>query len=247
MDPLICKIPFILSVLYGMHATMTPPKIPSPSSEERLKPGGMEKLAPWVPPLAKVGHWTMRAFFWVSAFCEILLILSGTSGASSLWVFRRFSPWLVLNSRSINPSYISFTPSFLIGWILNLAGSQIRIRCYRILGARFTFDLSIRQKHELVQDGPYSYVRHPSYTGAVLALVGAGVTHLTEGSWLVEYTNFAGSTRVRAWVWVVACSIAASALIPRMAKEDRMLRSHFGVEWDKWAARVPSRLVPGLY
>jgi protein-S-isoprenylcysteine O-methyltransferase Ste14 len=35
--------------------------------------------------------------------------------------------------------------------------------------------MSLRQGHELVTSGPYTYVRHPIYTGIMLAMIGSAL------------------------------------------------------------------------
>ena len=71
------------------------------------------------------------------------------------------------NADSIRPTYLFFLGAFMI-----ILGGYIRFICFRALGRLFTFEMSIRDEHELITDGPYSIVRHPSYTGAVLTLMG---------------------------------------------------------------------------
>lgn len=50
-----------------------------------------------------------------------------------------------------------------------------------VLGKYFTFDVAIQSGQALVEVGPYRYVRHPSYSGALLTLLGFG---LALGSWV---------------------------------------------------------------
>ena len=59
-------------------------------------------------------------------------------------------------------------------------GGYIRWACYRALGRLFTFEMSIRDNHELVTDGPYGWVRHPAYTGILLIVAGVILWHATE-------------------------------------------------------------------
>lgn len=160
----------------------------------------------------------------------------------------QFIPRLILSGLdpSSSASKIGITSPFLAGWLLNLFGSLLRVRCYRILHKLFTFELSIQKNHALITSGPYSVVRHPSYAGAIIAGVGFVLCHLSPGSWVIECSGLT-SPRGILGIWVTGLSIAFSALIPRMRKEDGMLRSKFGKEWEEWANRVRYRLVPGIY
>jgi protein-S-isoprenylcysteine O-methyltransferase Ste14 len=44
------------------------------------------------------------------------------------------------------------------------------------LGRNWGMPMSLRQGHELVTSGPYAYVRHPIYTGLILAMIGSALT-----------------------------------------------------------------------
>ncbi|KAJ7854878.1 hypothetical protein B0H14DRAFT_2345710, partial [Mycena olivaceomarginata] len=55
---------------------------------------------------------------------------------------------------------------------LVVIGSVIRLQCHHALGRHFTFEAVIRKDHELGKNGPYNYIRHSSYTGALLAYIG---------------------------------------------------------------------------
>lgn len=62
-----------------------------------------------------------------------------------------------------------------------LLGIALRWYSAAILGKYFTFDVAIQSGQTLVEAGPYRYVRHPSYTGALLTLFGFG---LALGNWV---------------------------------------------------------------
>jgi protein-S-isoprenylcysteine O-methyltransferase len=49
-----------------------------------------------------------------------------------------------------------------------------------VLGKYFTFDGAIQGGQILIEAGPYRYIRHPSYSGALLSLLGCG---LALGNW----------------------------------------------------------------
>jgi len=43
------------------------------------------------------------------------------------------------------------------------------------IGRNWSGRVTIKQQHELIQDGPYSLVRHPIYSGFLLALLGTAM------------------------------------------------------------------------
>ena len=63
----------------------------------------------------------------------------------------------------------------LIGLGLIIFGFGFRYYSIRVLGKFFSAEVKIRDDHELVQMGPYKYLRHPSYLGAWLGILGVGM------------------------------------------------------------------------
>jgi protein-S-isoprenylcysteine O-methyltransferase Ste14 len=56
-----------------------------------------------------------------------------------------------------------------------IAGAGLRIWSILTLGRLFTFVVTIQSDHQLVERGPYRTLRHPSYTGGLIALAGTGI------------------------------------------------------------------------
>jgi protein-S-isoprenylcysteine O-methyltransferase Ste14 len=72
------------------------------------------------------------------------------------------------------------TSLFFVGISLMLLGAALRWYSVSVLGKYFTFDVAIHSGHILVEGGPYRYIRHPSYSGALVSLLGFG---LSLGNW----------------------------------------------------------------
>src|SRR4051812_33944575 len=68
----------------------------------------------------------------------------------------------------------------LLGLVLFVLGIALRWWAIVTLGRFFTVDVQIAKDHELVERGPFKWVRHPSYTGVLLAFLGFG---LSIGNW----------------------------------------------------------------
>jgi protein-S-isoprenylcysteine O-methyltransferase Ste14 len=83
------------------------------------------------------------------------------------------------------------------------------------------------RKHQVISTGPYAYVRHPMYAGAVLLIVG---TPLLLGSWY-------------GLIWAAAM---IAILGVRAVKEENTLKAELE-GYDAYAARVRYRLVPGVW
>lgn len=162
---------------------------------------------------------------------------------------------------------IGLSPLFLLGTLMTSTGGYIRWSCYKALGNLFTFEMSIRDEHKLVTNGPYGMVRHPGYSGILLVVVGnifwhaspVSPIHLTskegadsklwrQGSWARESGIFQSALgRIAAFIYLALTTSILTGLISRMASEDAALRRVFGVQWNQWAGRVPYKLVPWIY
>ncbi len=62
-----------------------------------------------------------------------------------------------------------------VGLAVVIAGAGLRIWSILTLGRLFTFVVTIQSDHQLVERGPYRTLRHPSYTGGLIALAGTGI------------------------------------------------------------------------
>jgi len=114
----------------------------------------------------------------------------------------------------------------------------------------FTFEISLRDNHHLVTSVPYSFVRHPSYTGGALALISTLLCETTPGSWAIECSGLFPPLmkgRLVFLCYIITGLIGFLVIAPRLEKEDAILRKRFGDQWDEWAQKVPYRLIPGLY
>jgi len=78
------------------------------------------------------------------------------------------------------------TPDFLASWAFQLSGFAISVgagilffRASRALGNYMTPAIRVRQDHQLVQEGPYRYIRHPLYTAIVASAGGLSLLFLS--------------------------------------------------------------------
>ena len=116
----------------------------------------------------------------------------------------------------------------LVGDLLLTTGIVLRIWSIAHLGKFFTVDVSIQEGQRVVRDGPYRFVRHPSYSGGMLALVGLACLTF---NWL-------------GFVVIIACSFIAYSL--RISVEEKVLAQGLGEEYRRYAERT-KRLIPGVY
>lgn len=64
------------------------------------------------------------------------------------------------------------TAAFIAGLLLMLAGIALRWYAVWVLGDYFTVDVATRPGQPVVESGPYRWIRHPSYTGGLVTLLG---------------------------------------------------------------------------
>ncbi|KAF9074225.1 hypothetical protein BDP27DRAFT_1288204 [Rhodocollybia butyracea] len=142
---------------------------------------------------------------------------------------------------------LHITSLYMMGNALNLSGTMLRIQCYRTLGHLFTFELRIQKDHQLVTRGPYAYVRHPSYTGLILTILGTFFSHAS-GSWIVRCGPLRSLfVQTLAIFWLLVAFAVVLSLLLRLNREDAVLKNTFGDSWTRWSHNVPYQLIPGIY
>ncbi len=63
----------------------------------------------------------------------------------------------------------------ILGVVITAAGISFAIWARVYLGGNWSGAVTVKVGHELVRSGPYRWVRHPIYTGLILAMVGTGI------------------------------------------------------------------------
>lgn len=115
-----------------------------------------------------------------------------------------------------------------IGGSIVILGTGLRIWAIQTLGRFFTATVQIQEEHQLIQHGPFRYVRHPSYTGAFLTAIG-------------------GAMVLEAWIGLlVATGCMLYAYYVRITAEEKALVGKFGQRYLDYQ-RQSSRLIPGIW
>ncbi|KAH9843782.1 uncharacterized protein C8Q71DRAFT_825774 [Rhodofomes roseus] len=238
-DALFYKILLLLSAVYFVRVCGKSPQPPPKKCEEKkftgLETRGFRAIIRWVPPLL-----VLPSMF-LTLLCE------------SLQISLQYSRSHFLSAPSELPSStgrnVTLTSTFVVGWLLLASGAFIRATCYRHLGRFFTFELALREGHQLVTTGPYSIVRHPAYTGSILALTGMALMQLGPGSYWTDNLRLWSTPVgvVMGCLWLGILSIIPAGIIARTAVEDEVLRKEFGGQWDNWAQKTEYKLVPGVF
>jgi len=232
------RAPLTLISTYGISYACTPPNPPIKDEERKAYSGAELKLLPLLWPLS------LKTLSWFHGLCETAVIVAHNFPHPPL----TDNIIVTLMGRARNAAFIQINPTFLVGTLSTSLGAYIRHRCYRTLGRFFTYELSIRKEHQLVTSGPYSVVRHPSYSGSFLAIVGIHLCMLGPGSLLqVSELLQTKAGEVLRGVMVVNVFAICIWMARRTIIEDRTLKQQFGEQWDRWARRVPYRMIPYVF
>ena len=119
--------------------------------------------------------------------------------------------WAYFKSSQDGVSWIT-----LLGIFMIITGITFRALAVRYLGKYFTPTVQIKEDHQLITTGPYSIVRHPSYTGAFLAIVAGGVV-------LESLVGF-----------IISCTAMIIAYYVRIGIEERELTANFGNAYEQY-------------
>lgn len=95
------------------------------------------------------------------------------------------------------------------------------------LGTMWSSTVTLKSEHKLIQSGPYALVRHPIYTGVLVALVGTAVTIGTLQAFL-------------------SLPMFAFSLILKLSQEEQLMAATFGTEHAAYRRRV-KRLIPFVW
>ncbi|KZT10509.1 uncharacterized protein LAESUDRAFT_428031 [Laetiporus sulphureus 93-53] len=236
------KIPLLLVAALSNHISFTPPT-PPPSKSEIAKdiPLNERIFTSVVRQMTAMNKYVG----WYAAVCETAVVIAQDRPSTVLAQFILSN----LPVTTFRPTgKIALDNIFLIGFVLNVLGTLIRRQCFRALGRHFTFELTVKDKHKLCTTGPYSIVRHPSYTGLQMNILALVLWVSSRGSWFRESGLFNGTVgQAIAWLFMVLQVYGAANLMARTVREDVVLSKEFPEEWQQWAERVPYRLIPGVY
>jgi len=114
-----------------------------------------------------------------------------------------------------------------IGIAVLAVGGVLRVWPMFVLGNRFSGLVAIQPGHELATGGPYRWIRHPSYLGAMIGFLG----------WALVFRSAVG---------VVAVVLGFPLLFDRIDAEEALLAARFGAAYDEYRRRT-WRLLPGIY
>jgi protein-S-isoprenylcysteine O-methyltransferase Ste14 len=173
--------------------------------------------------LAWLIYWTIaaigaKATLWEESFASRLshviplalgAVLLATPHVPMAWLAARFLPrtagW------------------FWLGLVLVVLGIAFSVAARIWLGRNWSSMVTLKRDHELIRSGPYRWVRHPIYTGLLLAVLGTAIT-------------------VAEWRGLIALALISAALLRKISIEERFLVTQFGAAYRQYRDEVPALL-----
>ncbi len=142
--------------------------------------------------------------------------------------------------------FLMFTPAWGIGWLswlfssiapgwiwlgwagvtITAAGFAISIWARSCLGDNWSSAPGVKVEHQLIRSGPYRWVRHPIYTGLILALAGTALAR-------------------NQWRGVIAVVMMWAAFAIKSQREEHYMRQTFGSQYREYS-QTTGRLTPRL-
>jgi protein-S-isoprenylcysteine O-methyltransferase Ste14 len=174
------------------------------------------------------GMWLLWAVYWLVASrhtkpserreplaSRLLHVLPLLLAAALLWVEhvpiawldRRLFPWAAWE--------------FWIAASITALGLLFTVWARLSIGRNWSAVVTIKQGHELIDTGPYALVRHPIYTGLLVAFIGSA---FARGEWRAA----------------LAVLIALAALWRKLRLEEHWLTERFGQRYVAYSRRVPA-------
>jgi protein-S-isoprenylcysteine O-methyltransferase Ste14 len=128
-----------------------------------------------------------------------------------------------LGQRWAEPSWI------LIGLGLTLvaAGLLLAVWARTALAGNWSGSVTLKEGHEIVRSGPYRLIRHPIYSGLLLALLGSALA-------------------LGEWRGLVAVVLATGRSLWKIRLEERRLGEHFGAAYAEYR-RTSWAMIPYVF
>ncbi len=125
------------------------------------------------------------------------------------------------------PLYAQSRFTFWLGIALMLAGFAFTAWARVTLGRNWSGTVTLKENHELIENGPYAWVRHPIYTGLLIMFVGTAIP-------IAELRG------------AVAVLLVLLSFLIKLRIEERWMTELFRAKYDSYCKRV-AMLIPWIW
>ncbi len=134
---------------------------------------------------------------------------------------------IIPDESALSARFVPLTAATVgIGASLAGLGLAFSIWARTHIGRNWSGTVTVKHDHELIVTGPYARVRHPIYSGLLLALLGSAIAR-------------------GQWQGLLGVLIAFAALWRKLRLEERWMMETFGDAYERYRART-SALIPRL-
>jgi protein-S-isoprenylcysteine O-methyltransferase Ste14 len=105
-------------------------------------------------------------------------------------------------------------PGAILGVVLTWLGIGLAIWARYHLAEYWSARVTIKEGHQLIRTGPYTHLRHPIYSGLILATLGSAIV-------------------IDEWRCVLGFCLVLGGYCFKARKEEAMLGQQFGVSFDQ--------------
>ena len=115
---------------------------------------------------------------------------------------------------------------YWLGLLMVVAGLAFAVWARMHLGRNWSGTVTVKENHELIRSGPYAIVRHPIYTGLLLAILGTAIV-------------------LGEWRGLLAFCFFTITFLLKLRREERFMEESFPDTYPSYRAQVPA-LIPLL-
>ena len=184
------------------------------------------------PHIVSLIWMAIGAFYLVNAFRTKRTVRRQSIGSRGIQMALNLLGFVFLFSPLIRVGILRlhvFPPSptvSALGLLLTLAGCALAIWARVTLGRNWSASVTVKEEHTLMTRGPYAFVRHPIYSGLLLAVLGAAIVFGDAASFLAFLFIFTGFRL-------------------KSRTEESFMQQEFGQQYTAYKQRVKA-LIPGV-
>jgi protein-S-isoprenylcysteine O-methyltransferase Ste14 len=168
------------------------------------------------------GTWILFLLFWIVSSFAAKRIAKGEGRAGALWRLLTVAVACFFLIRAADPHLgplsLRFLPERLwIAWVAaatTVLGVLFAIWARVHIGKYWSSTVALKSEHQLIRSGPYARIRHPIYTGIILAIAGTALA-------------------VGRYAAIVAVMIFVVGFWLKARKEEALLAGEFGPAFDE--------------